>query len=929
MFRRVREGVWEYPPEPPMRVPLRVYATKTILDQLEEGALRQGRNVASLPGIVKYSIMLPDAHQGYGFPIGGVAAFDVEEGVISPGGVGFDINCLPPGTPVLHPLGYTLPIERVVPSDSVVVLNDSHARPTEVGYALEDRREILYRIRTLSGHEIVLSADHPVRTPSGFRKVSESPRIVALYPFQGVPYEEPEHFTIVAPEDVPESVRAELERRDLLPLYSTSEKLPYLLRLFGYLLGDGVVYGKTVAAYGDRETLEAVLEDIRRLGYSGRIYSRRRIHRFRGRTFETVENMLKVSARSLVELLFAMGYPRGRKAESDFVLPAWLLRLPLWMKRLFLAGLFDAELSAPRTMNGYNFYMPELKHSRLSRLEERAREFLGQIQRLLEEFGVTSTISEAEHYRDRTILRLIIHENDENLIRLYTRIGFDYNAERRRRALAAIVYIGWKRYVREKRRELRRKIREMGREAFNVVRGVNRRFIERSLYEDVDDARIPRDMITFEDFLADFTEGDVVYDVVLSIEPVPHFGPVYDITVMNPHHNFVAAGFVVSNCGVRLIRTDLREEDVRPKLKQLIDTLFRNVPAGLGSQGKIRLSRGDLEEVMTEGVLWAVEHGYGWEEDPERIEENGRMEGANPDYVSDRAVKRGLPQLGSLGSGNHFLEVQRVERIYDEEIARRFGLFEGQVVVMVHTGSRGFGHQVASDYLVIMERAMRRYGVRVPDKQLAAVPFQTEEAQRYFSAMKAAVNYAFTNRQLITHWVRESFRRVFGSDAEEGMHIVYDVAHNIAKVEEHDVDGERRTLVVHRKGATRAFAAGRPEIPEIYRDVGQPVLIPGSMGTASYVLVGTETAMRETFGSTCHGAGRVLSRSAAVRRWRGEEIARLLERAGKAVRAASWKVLAEEAPRAYKDVDEVVRSVQVTGISRPIARMVPLGVVKG
>jgi len=425
--------------------------------------------------------------------------------------------------------------------------------------------------------------------------------------------------------------------------------------------------------------------------------------------------------------------------------------------------------------------------------------------------------------------------------------------------------------------------------------------------------------------------GIVKYSIML---PDAHQGygfPIGGVAAFDVEEGVISPGGVGFdiNCGVRLIRTDLKEEEVRPKLRQLIDALFRNVPSGLGSEGKIRLTRSQLEEVMVEGVRWAVENGYGWEEDPDRIEENGRMSGADPEKVSDKAVKRGLPQLGSLGSGNHFLEVQKVERIYDPRIAERFGLFEGQVVVMVHTGSRGFGHQVASDYLVVMERAMRKYGVHVPDKQLAAVPFQTKEAQDYFAAMKAAVNYAFTNRQLITHWVRESFGKVFGRDVVDSMHIVYDVAHNIAKVEEHDVDGEERTLIVHRKGATRAFAAGRPEIPETYRDVGQPVLIPGSMGTASYVLIGTKTAMRETFGSTCHGAGRVLSRSAAVRRWRGEEIARILERSGKAVRAASWKVLAEEAPGAYKDVDEVVRSVQITGISKPVARMVPLGVVKG
>ncbi|NPA86904.1 MAG: RtcB family protein [Candidatus Diapherotrites archaeon] len=380
------------------------------------------------------------------------------------------------------------------------------------------------------------------------------------------------------------------------------------------------------------------------------------------------------------------------------------------------------------------------------------------------------------------------------------------------------------------------------------------------------------------------------------------------------------------NCGVRVVLTNLREKDVRPKLKELVDVLFKNVPAGLGSEGRIRLSRSQLEEVMVEGVNWAIEMGYGWEEDKERIEENGRMEGADPSKVSSAAVKRGAAQLGTLGSGNHFLEIQKVEKIFDPAVAEAFGLFPDQVVVMIHTGSRGFGHQVASDYLRVMERAMRKYGIHVPDKQLASVPFNTPEAQDYFAAMKAAVNFAFTNRQLITHWVRESFAEVFREDPEElGMSILYDVAHNIAKLEKH----HGKELVVHRKGATRAFAPGRKEIPEIYREVGQPVLIPGSMGTASYVLVGTETAMEETFGSTCHGAGRVLSRTAAKKRWRGEEIQKLLEQEGRAVRAVSYKVLAEEAPGAYKDVDEVIRSVDLAGISRPVSRNVPLGVVKG
>lgn len=422
--------------------------------------------------------------------------------------------------------------------------------------------------------------------------------------------------------------------------------------------------------------------------------------------------------------------------------------------------------------------------------------------------------------------------------------------------------------------------------------------------------------------------GIVKYSIML---PDAHQGygfPIGGVAAFDVEEGVISPGGVGFdiNCGVRVVLTNLTEKEVKPKLKQLVDVLFKNVPAGLGSEGRIRLSRSQLEEVMTEGVFWAVEMGYGWEDDTNRIEENGRMEGADPSKISNTAIKRGAPQLGTLGSGNHFLEIQKVEKIFDPDTAEKFGLFRDQVVVMIHTGSRGFGHQIASDYLKIMEKAMKKYGINVRDKQLASVPFNSQEAQDYFAAMKAAVNFAFTNRQLITHWVRESFGEVFGEDPEDlGMHILYDVAHNIAKIEKHS----KRELIVHRKGATRAFAQGREEIPKIYRDVGQPVLIPGSMGTASYILVGTHTAMEETFGSTCHGAGRVLSRTAAKKRWRGEEIQKILESMGKAVRAVSYKVLAEEAPEAYKDVDEVIRSVDLAGISRPVSRNVPLGVVKG
>ena len=386
------------------------------------------------------------------------------------------------------------------------------------------------------------------------------------------------------------------------------------------------------------------------------------------------------------------------------------------------------------------------------------------------------------------------------------------------------------------------------------------------------------------------------------------------------------------NCGVRLVTTNLSEQDIRPKLGQLADAIFNNVPCGLGSRRKdFKVSQHDLETLMAQGVPWAIEKGLGWPGDAEHCEENGCMKSANPDKVSSNAKNRGLTQIGTLGSGNHFLEIQKVDKIHDSRTAKTFGIeHEGQVTVMIHCGSRGFGHQVCSDYLRIMERAVQKYRIVLPDRELACAPGKSQEAEDYYQAMACAVNYAFVNRQTILHWVRQSFQQVFSENPEKfGLKLVYDVAHNIAKIENHRVNGDQKKVWVHRKGATRAFPPGNQEIPAEYRSVGQPVLIPGSMGTSSWLLVGTERAMQASFGSTAHGAGRMLSRSAAKRRFFGGDIKKALERRGIYVRAASPVVLAEEADPAYKNVDVVVDVSDKVGIATKVARLVPLAVVKG
>jgi len=418
--------------------------------------------------------------------------------------------------------------------------------------------------------------------------------------------------------------------------------------------------------------------------------------------------------------------------------------------------------------------------------------------------------------------------------------------------------------------------------------------------------------------------------------PDIHWGygfPIGGVAAMRLSDGVVSPGGVGFdiNCGVRVLRTNLTEKEVSPRIKELVEALYKSVPSGLGSEGKIRLKRGEMDEVLVKGSRWAVEKGYGRNDDLETTEENGEMAGADPARVSRKAKERGAPQLGTLGSGNHFLEVAVVDRIEDANIARDMGIDRlGQVLLMVHCGSRGLGHQTAGDYIGEMVSAMSRYKISVPDRQLACAPVDSEEGRAYLAAMRCAANYAWANRQCIAHWVREAFCEVMGvSESGAGLGLIYDVAHNIAKIEEHEVEGKRVKLCVHRKGATRAFPAGHPDVPARYAGIGQPVFIPGDMGRFSYVLVGTEQAMQETFGSTCHGAGRVKSRDAAKREMRGDAVLSELEAKGITVRTGSMRGLAEEAPHAYKDVSRVVEVAHNAGISRIVARTRPIGVVKG
>ncbi|MCA9827579.1 MAG: RtcB family protein [Nitrosopumilus sp.] len=426
--------------------------------------------------------------------------------------------------------------------------------------------------------------------------------------------------------------------------------------------------------------------------------------------------------------------------------------------------------------------------------------------------------------------------------------------------------------------------------------------------------------------------GIVGHSVVL---PDGHEGygfPVGGVAAMDAEEGMISPGGVGYdiNCGVRLLRSNLSEQTVRSKLKDLVTDLFNSIPSGIGSRGAVKLTNSELDEVLVKGVNWAIDNGYGSSHDSDTCEENGQIQNADPNKVSDKARKRGAPQLGSLGSGNHFLEVQKVAEIHDEEAANRMGIKEGTITVLIHCGSRGFGHQVCSDYLRVSEQAMAKYGIHLPDRELACVPNNSDEGESYRKSMFAALNFAWSNRQMITHWTRNSFERVFNqSESDLDMKLVYDVAHNIAKVEKHKVDGKERKLVVHRKGATRAFPANRDEIPLKYRDLGQPVLVPGSMGTASWILLGKSNSMSLSFGSTAHGAGRTMSRSKARRDYTEGDVKKSLNDKGIFIKALTRDGVVEETPNAYKDVDAVVNVSHNLGIATKVAKLLPIGVIKG
>lgn len=939
-----------------------IFAKEALLRQMDEEVFIQAKNVSMLPGLVGPVAIMPDAHSGYGAPIGTVFAMDEEEGYVSPGAVGYDINCLPGKTKILTEFGYRKEISHFgKKSDDLSCLDFTKKKEDKAGiifFLQKYANPHLVRVKTRLGKEIVLTDDHPVYSTRGMveaNRLAKKDKLAVSF-FEGVDYLPPPSKTIIDHNIIAklrlrfksknslQSIIHELKKRNLLPLKYNNPKLPYLIKILAYNIGDGnLTFTKktqAVAFWGKEDDLADIVRDLKKVGYKTKIYQRRRKYKIGNHRFAAVEYSIGMQCKSLAVLLCALGGPVGNKTNRTFRIPSWLKKAPLWQKRLFLASFFGAEMSTPKTMKGNptTFYMPTLSVNKSKNQAENGYQFLTDIKNLLKEFRIKTTevvrVKEKNKGGGEKIrLRLLLDASNENLIRLYSLVNFEYHRQKRYLANVAVAYLKLKEDVLVRREKAERKAKKtyQGKGSLKKVVDqlqpyqVNKRFIERSIFEQRKSrVRIPLNFPSFEEFILKRTTGlgksGVLWDKIAKIDKVAFSGKVYDFTVNHKGHNFIANGFVVSNCGMRLLRTNLSLEEIKPQLEKIVNLLFNYVPAGVGRKGFLTVSRQELKMLVEEGVAKIVKMGFGWREDVEKIEARGKIEGADMTAVSNHAVDRGLKQLATLGSGNHYLEIQKVADILDKKKADLWGIKEkNQIVIMIHCGSRGFGHQICTDYLRIYKKHLPEFKVDFADIQLISAPIKSKPAKDYLAAMAAAANFAFVNRQAITYRVRKAFEQVLGKKAEDlDLKIIYDVAHNIGKFEEHQVppSSKRGRFLIHRKGATRAFP-------------NQPVIIGGSMETGSYLLSGTEGAMKKTYGSTAHGSGRTMSRTKAKKMIRGENLLQKMKQEGIYIKSASFAGLAEEAGFAYKNVSDVVKSVDQAGISKPVAYLKPIGNIKG
>ncbi len=952
-LEKLREHVWKIPQEDSMRVPAIVLASETLLEEIgDDKTLQQLKNTTELPGIQQHAICMPDGHQGYGFPVGGVAGIDAETGCISPGAVGYDINCLSGDTDVLLEFGRRESLESVVhqfEGERAVVSGESMV-PSEIVLATETSGKTVYEIETLTGETIKATEDHPFLTPDGMVDVHDLSEGDSVYvnPFRGFPNEELPEFVVLDEADFkdedPQLIDA-LEERGLLPLYSTDDELNHLLKLLGYFTGDGSFNDTQTCFYGAPEDVEAIKESIEAVGFtSSKVYNPDREHGVNSNEFDTKACSVRLSANAFKQLLIRLGAPEGSKITSDYELPSILNDLADWQKALYISGLFGAELSSPAAMTTKNLNCPEFTHTRAVANKAAGKQFIKGLVEVLQGLGVrTNAISQvaadSNSQLDTIQFRFGIKNESPNLIRFFTTIGYRFQRAKQKRGLQSAQYLKRKQRVIDRRSGIEENAGVMtdgGSAQYEMkhsYNGVNNRVIERDIWsEQKDKPRPPLGFPSFEEYCDKVSVRNNL-TVETEIASITECGveTVYDIGVRHDAHNFLANGFVVSNCGVRMVKTNLEYSDVQGHEEELVDALFDRIPSGLGGGGIVEGSIGAVNAILDRGMEWAVEEGYATRDDLLHCEDEGFRPESDPSMVSQNAKDRGKNQIGSLGSGNHFLEVQRVTDVFRDDVGAAFGLSEDQIVVLIHCGSRGLGHQTCTDYLRKIEKEHSELLDKLPDKELAAAPAGSQLAEEYYQAMGAAINYAWVNRQLIMHAVREVFSEVFGQSWEAlEIELLYDVAHNIAKKERHLVNGEERELFVHRKGATRAFPAGHEAVPRAYRSVGQPIIIPGSMGSGSYVLRGGEEAMGLTFGSTAHGAGRVMSRTQAKKEYWGEDVRDDLREQSKVfVKAQSGATIAEEAPGVYKDVDEVVRLSDELGIGDKVARTYPVCNIKG
>lgn len=962
--KKISENIYEIEKTGKMNVPVTIYASEKLLREMKkDNCLNQMKNVSMLPGIQKHSVVLPDAHLGYGFSIGGVAAFDIENGVISPGGVGYDINCLSKDSRILTNLGYWKKIEEfhdqyTTEELSILDINNCNINSSQINMYMKKLSEKVIKIKTQSGFEILATDDHPFYTKEGMKKVSKMKNDeVLIYPFEGIEYELPNKILLVSEKDIDKlnlsltskvQIKKKLNSLDLLPLYSDNNKLPYFLKIMGFVFGDGnlnIGKNKQIGFYGSKNDLELIKADLEKIGFKSSIFSRDRNHniktQYKNYSFSRKEHTLKSNSSALAVLLYLLGTPEGNKSEKDYELPEWIMGSKKWQKRLFLASLFGAELSSPKSITNANLNLYGLIYSLNKRNPLHGLTFVNQISCILDEFGIKNMLIKSREDEvngtKSTRIRLLISSFSNNLIKFFSQINYEYNEKKRKLANAAIVWLKQKNKIIEMRDSAKIKAKEMRKEGYSkrqivgnfVNKYVNESFLEKAIYYDnygKRGSRVAYCFITFNEFIKQKCHGEsgFIWDKIEKKEELAYNDLVYDFTINNSDHNFISNGFVVSNCSVRLLKTNLTKKDLEGKEEKLSKLLYNAVPSGVGKGTKIKISKEDMKEILKKGAKWAVEKNYGKKEDCNHTEENGCMEEADPEMVSDTAISRGINQLGSLGAGNHFLEVQYADKIFDKKTAEIFGIKENQVCIMIHCGSRGLGHQVASDYIKLMEE---EYGSQnLPDRQLICAPINSDLGKKYYKAMCAAANFAFCNKQIITHLVRNSLSEVFENFKAD---VVYDVCHNIAKFEEHEVNKKKIKVCVHRKGATRSFGPGKKEIPLDYRKTGQPIIIPGSMGTSSYVLVGTEKAEKLSFSSTAHGAGRMMSRNEAMKKFKSEDVKKKLEENKISIRAGSWKSLVEESPDVYKDIDEVVNVSDALGLGKIVAQLKPMVVIKG